>query len=314
MKISVIIRTYNRGYIVGEAIRSATEQTYRNLEVLVVDNASTDNTSEVVAAVDDCRIRYVAHSSNRGLGASCNTGVSMATGDLVAFLDSDDLWTSDKLERQASILIRHPEIGAVFSDVVVQGTPTPIPSLTRLMKYFRELVDHLPPQAYYLLPRRTMHLCLLQELPIKPSALIVRRCLFEGVGTFNEMWQSGEDWEFLLRLARAVDFAYIDVPLAVQRHLPDSTHRAYWECDKLSLIEMLIQEKRTLQHDREGFKAAKKGIRRQSRMLGRYYRWLGDKEKATATYLRGFVETLAPEMLDNAVRIIGEIEDPLFHG
>lgn len=98
--VSVVIPTYNRASMVGKAICSALDQTYRDIEVIVVDDGSTDNTAEVVAAFGDDRLRYVRLIDNRGHGAARNTGIDFASGDYVAFLDSDDEWLPRTLERQ----------------------------------------------------------------------------------------------------------------------------------------------------------------------------------------------------------------------
>ena len=98
--VSVVIPAYNYAHFVGEAIESVLAQTYEDFEVLVIDDGSTDNTREVVQAyVDkDNRVRYV-YKDNAGLSAARNTGIEIATGAYIAFLDADDLWTCEKLER-----------------------------------------------------------------------------------------------------------------------------------------------------------------------------------------------------------------------
>src|SRR6476659_3176442 len=106
MHVTVIIRAYNRAYIIKDAIASALAQTHKDMDVLVVDDASTDNTQQIVEALGDPRISYVRHSQNRGVSGAANTGIKTAKGDATALLDSDDLWKPDMLETLAGFLER----------------------------------------------------------------------------------------------------------------------------------------------------------------------------------------------------------------
>lgn len=109
--VSVIIPTYNRANLVGRAIESVIQQSYAHLEIIVVDDASSDNTKEVIDAIGDRRLRYIRHQTNLGGAVSRNTGIDAATGEYIAFLDSDDIWLSQKIECQISRIQhhRHPD-------------------------------------------------------------------------------------------------------------------------------------------------------------------------------------------------------------
>lgn len=106
--VSVIIPTYNRAGIIRRTIESVLAQTYQNLEIIIVDDASKDNTEEVVKAIEDERIRYVPNAKNHGASITRNNGVEAAKGEYVAFLDSDDVWLPDKIELQLPLLYNHP--------------------------------------------------------------------------------------------------------------------------------------------------------------------------------------------------------------
>lgn len=99
-RVSVIIPTYNRAHLICRTLESACEQSYKNLEIIVVDDASTDNTEEAIASIKDARICYIRHQMNYGGGTARNTGLKAATGKYVAFLDSDDQWLINKIEWQ----------------------------------------------------------------------------------------------------------------------------------------------------------------------------------------------------------------------
>ena len=102
--ISVIIPTYNRGSLILGAVNSVLNQTYRNIELLVVDDCSTDNTSQILENLKDSRIKYIRLEKNSGACTARNKGIEYASGEFIAFNDSDDLWLPEKLERQLAFL------------------------------------------------------------------------------------------------------------------------------------------------------------------------------------------------------------------
>jgi glycosyltransferase involved in cell wall biosynthesis len=115
--VSVIIPTYNRALLIGRAIQSVLDQSCADFELLVVDDASTDDTEQVVSGYEDSRIRYVRHEQNMGGGAARNSGIDLACGEYVAFLDSDDEWFPGKLERQlAQATASSPDHGIFYCD------------------------------------------------------------------------------------------------------------------------------------------------------------------------------------------------------
>lgn len=105
--ISVVIPTYNRGFIIENSIRSVLNQTYKNIEVIIVDDGSTDNTEEVIKSINDKKIRYFKLKVNRGACYARNYGVSKAKGKYIAFQDSDDIFLPGKLEKQYVNLIKN---------------------------------------------------------------------------------------------------------------------------------------------------------------------------------------------------------------
>lgn len=123
-KVSVIIPTYNRAHLIGASIKSVLDQSYTNLELIVVDDGSEDNTKEVVSELSDSRLRYI-WQPNRGRSNARNHALSLARGRYIAFLDSDDLFLPDKLERQVTYLRGHPGVGMVYTSahcIDQQGT------------------------------------------------------------------------------------------------------------------------------------------------------------------------------------------------
>ena len=113
--VSVIIPTHNRADLVPLAIQSVLQQTYTNLECIVVDDASTDNTEETVRTIIDERIIYLRHENNKHASAARNTGIKYARGEFIAFLDDDDEWLPTKLEKQVPFLLNlHEKVGMIY--------------------------------------------------------------------------------------------------------------------------------------------------------------------------------------------------------
>ncbi len=106
IKISVIIPTYNRGKIIGNSIKSVLNQTFKNLEIIVVDDGSKDNTKEIVDEFKDERVRYIKLNNNTGAANARNIGIKNAIGQYISFQDSDDIFYPDKLERQLKNIIK----------------------------------------------------------------------------------------------------------------------------------------------------------------------------------------------------------------
>lgn len=123
--VSILMLTYNRAHFIGEAIQSVLTQTYQNFELIIIDDGSTDDTSEVVSSFKDSRIRYIPHTENKGLIARRQESLTYVTGTYVAILDSDDIWISqDKLASQVAYLEENPAysiIGTFISLINVQG-------------------------------------------------------------------------------------------------------------------------------------------------------------------------------------------------
>jgi glycosyltransferase involved in cell wall biosynthesis len=115
-KVSVIIPTYNRAGLLKRAIQSVLNQIYQDFEIIIVDDASTDNTENVIESFKEHRIRYIKHESNKGAAVARNTGIKFANENYIAFQDSDDEWLPEKLEKQMEI-IEHasPRVGVVYT-------------------------------------------------------------------------------------------------------------------------------------------------------------------------------------------------------
>jgi glycosyltransferase involved in cell wall biosynthesis len=299
-RVSVVIPTYNRAHTVGDAVASVLAQRLDDLELIVVDDGSTDGTADVLSRVRDPRLRFVA-GRHAGVAAARNLGVKHARADLVSFLDSDDVWRADKLAHEVGFLDGHPAAAAVFSDLEKRDGGHTYPSFMRETAVF---ADYLRERSYpdgMLFSTREMRLVLLQEVPIKPSALTLRRAAFERAGAFDETWSSSEDWEFLLRFARDHRFGYIDRPLAVLRVGDDSLHRLDQARGERAMIQLLLRERALLRGVGEARAAVQRGLVRRVKHFGWHHVNAGRRRAAAAVFLRGFMVTRQPGLLGRAV-------------
>ena len=202
MRVSVIIPLFNQSAVVAEAAQSALAQTLPPLEVIVADDGSTDGGA--TAAGLDPRVRVVSQP-RRGPAAARNLAARQATGDWLAFLDADDLWLPEKLERQSAAASANPDAVLIHADGYIVGARgAPLPSST----FF---ADRVPPAG------RQAASALLRS-PLLTPAVMIRRDAFEAAGGFDERLRMHEDMELYFRLAAGgAEFAYVPEPLVVVR-------------------------------------------------------------------------------------------------
>src|SRR5262245_44059625 len=176
--VSVVIPTYNSCRFLIETVESALAQSYPHVEVVVVDDGSTDDTAAVLAPYQS-RLRYV-YQQNQGPSAARNRGIAEARGELLAFLDADDIWLPDKVARQVDALGRAPRAGLVHTDVLVheQGTGRQFHRATRKAHY----VGHCS------------NLLFTQNQLTTSSVLLHRECLTR-VGVLDETFRHTDDYD-----------------------------------------------------------------------------------------------------------------------
>lgn len=197
-KVSVIIPAYNSAQYVGEAVESALAQTYKDHEIIVVDDGSTDNTKEVLSPYTS-RIKYF-FQENRGAPAARNFGISRSRGRYVAFLDADDLWLPDKLEKQVMALESNPHLAFVSSGTYAVNAQNQIIGVWNKNPQIKENFGNL-----------------LENNFIYILTVVVRRDCLDKVGGFDERLFPSDDYDLWLRLAKRYPFGYIDAPLAKYR-------------------------------------------------------------------------------------------------
>ena len=193
--VSVILPVYNRLHTLEDSIRSVLGQTYGDLELIVVDDASTEDLSQVIDRIDDPRLRYVRRPVNGGASAARNTGLAEARGAFIAFQDSDDLWLPRKLERQMKLLQDRPEIDVVTgAKVLYGGGPDG--------SYGIDKVSLRPPPDGRLREDEDQVAKFLVENRISLQNALFRRDCYPSMTWFDERVRSNADWAFTVSLAQ----------------------------------------------------------------------------------------------------------------
>jgi len=197
--VSVILPTYNRARLLPRSLDSVLAQTYSNLEILVVDDGSEDDTEMLVKGISDARIRYVRLEMRSGAARARNVGIGHARGRSIAFQDSDDEWLPAKLERQMYTFESQPDAAVVYSDM------------------YRVLADG---RMFYHRSPTIVRGCLInpetrywQTYMLGMQCAVVRRECLERIGLFDQTLPAFEDLELFLRLAAHYDFVHLREPL-----------------------------------------------------------------------------------------------------
>ena len=220
--VSVIIPTYNRSSLVLEAVESVFKQTFVDFELIVVDDGSIDGTAE---ALNQYKGQVVySFQDNRGVSTARNLGIQMARGQWIAFLDSDDLWLPGKLDSQIQFFSQNPEALICQTEEI----------WIRNGRRFNPLKKHQKYSGDIFVP--SLRLCL-----VSPSAVMIKRDLFERVGYFDEALPACEDYDLWLRISAQFPIFLIDQPLVVKRggH-PDQLSRTTPTLDRFR-IQALVK-------------------------------------------------------------------------
>ena len=195
--VSVIIPTFNRASVFSRAVESVFSQTFKNFELIVIDDGSEDNTSEMIMKFGK-PVRYfqIQHS---GVSKARNTGIEKANGEWISFLDSDDYWLPQKLEKQLAYLEIHPEYRICHTDEIWIKNGRRINQGKKHIKY----------SGWFFYP--SLRLCL-----ISPSTVIIHREVFNKAGKFDEDFKFVEDYELWLRITSRYPVGYVSEKLIVK--------------------------------------------------------------------------------------------------
>jgi len=197
-EVSVILPTYNRGWILKEAIDSILAQEFKDFELIVVDDGSTDNTGEILDSYEQDIL--VLRQSNKGVSAARNRGIDAAEGRLIAFLDSDDLWLPRKLSSQVDFFNSNPAAVINQTEEIWVRNGVRVNPKTRHHKFSGMIFE------------RSLALCL-----VSPSAVMIKKNLFSEVGVFDENLPACEDYDLWLRISCRYPVHLIETPLIMKR-------------------------------------------------------------------------------------------------
>lgn len=214
--VSVIIPCYNSAAHISEAIDSVLAQDYSNIEVIVVDDGSTDNSIDILRQFGDKII--VLQQANQGPAAARNAGMRIANGQFIAFNDSDDLWLPGKLTAQISYLQQHPDIGLCYCGWAIWHGETSLEQISAQLASTGQAAT--AEDTYY---SGWLYLKLLKDSVIHTITAVLRRDVIDNIGMFNTDYRIGEDHDLWLRISQRYQMAKLSRTYAVYRDNPDST-------------------------------------------------------------------------------------------
>ncbi len=225
-QVSVIIPTYNRIDFIKVAVDSVFKQTLRDWELIVVDDASTDDTTDFLK--EGSRWSHLRLDENKGVSFARNRGIEQARGSLICFLDSDDQWLPEKLAMQVAWMEKHPECPASYTDEIWIRNGVRVNPMNKHRKYSGQVF------------RNCLPLCI-----ISPSSIMMRSEVFDEIGVFDESLPACEDYDLWLRLALRHPVHFIEEKLIVKTggH-SDQLSRKYWGMDRFRVhaMEKILKE------------------------------------------------------------------------
>lgn len=225
--ISVVVPVFNGEQTIKETLESVLKQTFTDFELIVINDGSQDKTLEVISSIKDNRLQVYSYP-NAGLAASRNRGITRATSEYIAFIDADDIWTSDKLEAQFNALQANPDAAVAYS-----------------------WTDYIDEHSQFL--RRGSHIAingdilpqlLVMDFLENGSNPLIRKQAFIEVGNFDESLNAAEDWDMLLRLARRYHFVAVPSPQILYRISANSMSAKVLqqEAETLKVIECAFNQ------------------------------------------------------------------------
>lgn len=223
--VSVILPTYNRAHLIKKSIQSVLQQTFKDFELLVVDDGSADDTESVVHNLSDPRIKYIKCIENKGVSSARNIGIKNAQGEYIALQDSDTEWYPNKLEmHMEAFKTVSPDVGVVYT------------GLYRFSKNGKKV--YYP--TNHTLPGGDIHSELLLKAGIWTVAVVIKKECFNIVDVFDETMPCVEDWELFIRLSKEFKFRYIDKPSYISHYTEGSLLTNQSAC--LKSLERILEK------------------------------------------------------------------------
>jgi glycosyltransferase involved in cell wall biosynthesis len=297
-KVSVIIPTYNSAKYLSETLQSVFSQTYRNIEIVVVDDGSTDNTREIINSFSLPEIKYIYQENSGGPASPRNKGILASEGRYLAIFDSDDVMLPEKIEKQVAFIRSHSHIGLVFTDFlkfddIERGSSgrTLYPGRSDLLKIFPKIQKQNLGDNRYLIKSRIAYEALIYENFIGTSSVFVSREVFSRVGLFDESLRNADDRQMWIRISRNYDIGLLDDVCHHYRVRKGSITR-----QEISVYENKIKMFRKLTEnpglERHLYKEAKKQIADCYRYLGYLHQRKVKMREARKNYFTSLKENI----------------------
>jgi glycosyltransferase involved in cell wall biosynthesis len=238
--VSVIMPCFNGEKFISEAIESVINQTYKNWELIIIDDSSTDNSKKIIKQyyTADKRIHYIQNKKNKGIPSTRNTGIKISNGEYIAFLDQDDLWMKDKLDLFIREFNRYDiKVGIIFSDIEIVFADNIISRNYKKVNYYK---------IQKLSKRDFIKELFMRNFIKSPSQVVLSKECFNKLGLLDERLHGGDDYDFWLRAAGEFNFKYLDIPLTKYRFHRENTSkkiRYYLEEDFMTIIMPKIIKK-----------------------------------------------------------------------
>lgn len=241
--ISIIMPTYNRLNTIGDAIDSVIEQSYKNWELIIIDDASTDNTAQLVKSYADNRIRYYKNNKNIGANSSRNRGISYAKGKYITFLDSDCKYKKNKLEEQIDTISYGYDMVFCSFEYYKDGKCVikPIPM---------EEKDYYDKNLKKILPRNNI---------IDTSTIFAKRDVFTKVGTFDESMPRLQDYELAIRIVKNTKVKYMESAL-VENYFTENSISTNHEAYFIAIVQLLKMHRDFFDDDKNIFEFVCSGL------------------------------------------------------
>ena len=276
--VSVIVPVYNRAGTIERSLESVLAQSYRDFELIIVDDGSTDDSGRLAQALagKDNRIRYMRHDTNYGQSRARNTGIAASGGRYIAFQDSDDEWLPGKLQRQVDAMeALSPAVGMVYCPmwrVTPEGK-----EVFRARKFGPTDADLYRQGLMYAFRGIGIQSCLF------------RREVFDACGGFDEQMKALEDMELLIRVARQYRFSCFDEPLLLYYRTPDGVSQDH--------LRNLGAAQYILEKYRNDIRADRQVLAMQYRRIGKLMKKVGRRQEARSLKLRAWLLDLAARFM-----------------
>ncbi len=275
--ISIVIPTYDSAWSIERCIESVFQQDCSDvIEIIVIDDNSKDDTVNILMAMD-YNIRLIKMNKNVGPGEARNKGIQAAFGEFIAFIDSDDIMLTNRLNEQASFLDANPDVALVFGGILFDNNPREI---------YMSAIQ--PSSEWRIMSDPYRHLWVSGAECIMPSTVMTRKRLLEQVGGFSSKFRCGEDFDLWLKLAQLGPFAYKSGPYAIMnatRLTNKLTKSKFVYLDgPMAVFHALLRDTMLLPHDRA---IARTNCRKSIEMMLRY-EWAEGFSKFNRTPLKHF--------------------------